>query len=88
MPIPKLEVKDDDDAGGRGGGLSPAVRAGGEPFPAQQPKDDKPSSSSSTPAAPLGLALDSGSGGSTPVDKSVHGVSYIDKDGSLKLIPA
>ena len=82
-----LEAKDDDGSGVRGGGLSPAVRAGGEPFPARQPKDDKPSSSSSTHAAPPGLALDSGSGGSKPVDKSVHGVSFIDKVGILNSIP-
>ena len=88
MQIPKLEAKDDDVPGVRGGGLCPAVRAGGESFPAQQPKVDNPSSSSSTHAAPPGLALDSGSGGSKPVDKLVHGVSYIDKDGILKPIPA
>ena len=88
MPVPKIEAKDDSDAGGRGGGLSPAVHAGGDLLPAQQPQARSSSSSSSSHVAPPGLALDSGSGGPKPVDKSVCGVSYIDKDGSLKPLPA
>ena len=43
MPIPKLEVKDGNDAGGRGGGLSPA---GGDLLPAQQPQAESMPSSS------------------------------------------
>ena len=88
MPVPKAEVKDDSEAGGRGGGLSPEVHAGGDLLPAQQPQAEGSSSSSSSHVAPPGLALDSGSGGPKPVDKSVYGVSYIDKDGSLKPLPA
>ena len=60
MPVPKIEVKDDNEAEGRGGGLSPAVRAGGDPLPAQQPQATSSSSSSSSHVAPPGLALDSG----------------------------
>ena len=88
MPVPKAEVKDDSETGGRGGGLSPAVHAGGDFLPAQQPLDERVPSSSSSHVAPPGLSLDTGSGGSKPVDKSVHGVSYVDKDGILRPIPS
>ena len=70
--------------GGAVGGLSPAVHVGGDLLPAQQPQAKSSSSSSSSHVAPPGLALD----GPKPVDKSVYGVSYIDKDVSLKPLPA
>ena len=77
MPVLQLEAKGDNATGTLGGkGLSLAIA------PAC-----KLSPSSSTHAAPPGASLDSGSGGSKPVDKSVHGVSLIDKVGILNSIP-
>ena len=89
MPVPKLEAKGDNALGVLGGeGLSLAIEHDGESLSLAIALACKLFHSFSSHATPPGISLDSGSGGTRPVDKSVHGVAVISKAGIFNPIPS